>query len=183
MARNVGVAASSGEFVAFLDEDYRLFHASRLEWQRKTLDAEPDAAMCFGRYQYVDAEGKILASPLGDAVSQRESPGVQFPLLSSLMVRRSAVMTAGGFDPTLRTCEDIDFYLRVFMRHSAALPRGNQRLSASWCACRLGTWDLNPVFEKHRRWAEAAGRAEIWRPRPISGSNGSAATPPGPRST
>ena len=113
VARNVGVAASSGEFVAFLDEDDRS-HDSRLECQLKTLDAEPDAAMCFGRYQYVDADGKILSSPLGDAVGQRDVLEFEFPLLSSLMVRRSAVTEAGGFDPTLRTCEDIDFYLRVF---------------------------------------------------------------------
>jgi glycosyltransferase involved in cell wall biosynthesis len=161
VARNVGVGASTGEFVAFLDEDDRS-HPERLQQQVDALGSVPGAALCFGKFQYIDAEGTVISPPLGEAVNQRDILELNFPMLSTLMVRRSSVAEAGGFDPALRTCEDIDFYLRVFMRHGATFVAhvvSDYRRHAD--NCKLGTWDLNPVFEKHRRWAESSGRTDL----------------------
>jgi glycosyltransferase involved in cell wall biosynthesis len=163
VARNAGVAASSGEYVAFLDEDDRS-HPSRLQWQVQALLASPRAGMCDGKFRVVDEKGEVQGSPVGQKNDYRDMLGLHFPLLSTVTVRRSAFQDVGGFDPSLTTGEDIELFLRMAMQGPVAfVPEvvSDYRRHSSNTA--TGAWDVYPILQKHRRWAESAGRPDLVR--------------------
>ena len=125
-ARNRGIAEARAAFVAFLDAD-DAWAPEKLARQVAALDAEPAAALCYTIARYVDATGRPLA------VRRPPEPlaGRIFPalvranrmILSSVVVRRTALDAAGGFDETMPTigCEDWDLWLRIARRAPVAV--------------------------------------------------------------
>jgi len=120
-ARNAGVEAAAGPFVAFLDDD-DLALPGRLARQRESLAA--DAPLSFGRVRVVDAAGE----PLADWNRRLEQRYRRLPAkagfddllashcpiyTSATMVRRDLFLQAGGYDPGLDAYEDLDLYLRL----------------------------------------------------------------------
>jgi colanic acid/amylovoran biosynthesis glycosyltransferase len=117
-ARNRGAAAARGELLAFLDAD-DLWAPDKLACQVAALQAHPDAGLAFSWTAYVDDRGDRL--PVGDVAIRAEGWVFRDLLLrgnfvasgSGALIRRTAFDAVGGFEPTLRTAEDWDFYLRV----------------------------------------------------------------------
>jgi glycosyltransferase involved in cell wall biosynthesis len=118
-ARNTGVALAKGQYIAFLDQDYR-WYPSKLEQQVATLEAAPDVVLVHCNYDRVDHEGHLLrsgaalverasalASPLGLLIEE----ALIFP--SAMLVRRDTFQRIGGFDPELRGFEDFDLIARL----------------------------------------------------------------------
>ena len=124
VARNTGVGATTGDWIAFLDDDDRWL-PTKLERQLGLATTRPEVAL-------VHTEFRWLASSTG-AVRPRRDPGPLpregpmlgalvrsrpgFILLSSVLVRRAAVVACGGFDPALRLCQDYDLFLRIAIDH------------------------------------------------------------------
>jgi glycosyltransferase involved in cell wall biosynthesis len=105
-ARNTGLAASSGDLIAFLDSD-DLWPPGRQSELRRLLQERPEATSAFGRcrnlIETVVAPGRVL--PREDiAVPQ---------LIFSGLYRHAIVRAAGGFDESLTTAEDGDFHFRL----------------------------------------------------------------------
>jgi len=161
VARNVGMAHSRGGYLAFLDEDDRA-HPARIGLQLDAIRSTAGAGICHGRFQVIDADGTVQSAPQGADVQYGDMLALSFPLMSTLMVRRSTAEESGGFDPTLATGEDVDFVLRSAMRTRAAFVHevvtDYRRHGANTLT---GPLDIYPVIEKHRRWALAAGRADL----------------------
>jgi peptidoglycan/xylan/chitin deacetylase (PgdA/CDA1 family) len=114
-ARNCGLAQATASRVVFLDADDTLA-ATLLEQLGAALDAAPqaDAAYCDncrvmpdGAMAPAHCEPTLADDPL--AVFARYC-GVA---IHAVMVRREALQRAGGFDETLRTCEDWDLWQRI----------------------------------------------------------------------
>jgi glycosyltransferase involved in cell wall biosynthesis len=125
-ARNRGIAASSGDLVAFLDTDDRWL-PEKLARQVAALAAAPDAGLCYTIARFVDADDQ----PLPLRKPPRAIAGNLFPalmrgnliIIASVVARRRCLDEVGGFDETLPVygCEDWDVWLRIARRHPVAV--------------------------------------------------------------
>lgn len=118
-ARNAGVEAADGRFVAFLDQDDR-WYPTKLAQQVAELTARPDVTMVHCNYDRMDGDGRVLVA--GAALVERESAlasplgrliGEALVFPSAMMVRRDVFQRVGGFDPELRGFEDFDLIARL----------------------------------------------------------------------
>ncbi len=115
-ARNAGIAAATGEFIAFLDGD-DAWMPRYLEVQLAFLDAHPEYdlvycnAVFFGNSPEAGTLFMNLCPSRGeadfDALVRRDCH-----VFTSVLARRRMVQSVGGFDESLGFCEDFDLWLR-----------------------------------------------------------------------
>ncbi len=119
-ARNAGVRASRGEYVAFVDDDDQ-WMPEKLARCVPVLDADPECALAYTLALKVDAQGELISSQ-----SQTDGPpnGVESPTMqemltrpwnvvpSQFVVRREVFERCGGFhERFITSCEDLYFLL------------------------------------------------------------------------
>ena len=115
VARNVGFAHSSGEFVAYLDDD-DLWAPDKLARQVDALRADAAAGSCHSGYWFVDGEGERFGTEVIVQPASTESylsGEVDVPRINTLLVRRSVIQRLGGFLSNLSLFEDCELVLRV----------------------------------------------------------------------
>lgn len=115
-ARNTGLHAASSEFILFLDGDDRMSPES-LAANLRRLASRPGAIMSFGRYRVIDGDGRHKLRPTmaplnGDQYATMLA-GNCIGMHATVLYRRDALLSAGGFDPAFRACEDYELYLRL----------------------------------------------------------------------
>ena len=116
---NEGLRAASAEFVAFQDaDDWSL--PTRLERQLEVLERRPEVAVIGCRMREVNSSGAELAPRTTFEAGDVNGVLLHFnPIPNSCaMVRRLAVLDAGGFDPRYSYAMDYDLWLRLAERHA-----------------------------------------------------------------
>lgn len=114
-ARNTGIKAASGDWIALLDSDDQ-WHASKLERQQQALLAQPGYRLCHCDEIWM-RNGKRVNPMKKHAKSGGHIFRQCLPLCiispSAVMIERSLFDDTGLFDESLPACEDYDLWLRI----------------------------------------------------------------------
>lgn len=114
--RNIGIKNSKGEYLAFLDADDE-WHPRKLELQMRYV-AENTAVTC-------DVEEFLTDLPQLRVFSEDQERDIRFVTSNfkfsfqnyltgaSLLAPKSLLLKVGGYDESLRSCEDYDLWLRL----------------------------------------------------------------------
>jgi glycosyltransferase involved in cell wall biosynthesis len=121
-ARAAGLAATAAGLIALADAD-DVWMPGKLAAQLAALHAHPDAALCFGRAEIVDAAGRRtgerwpeLEVGLYNAEWLRSELFESNPIpAASVVLRREALEAVGGFEggPPLAAGSDWELWLRL----------------------------------------------------------------------
>ena len=123
-ARNVGIAESSSEFIAFLDDDDLRLPGS-LDKQLHLLTTDERIALCYGQALIGDARRQLptgemypLTCPQGDVFwTLLEDNFIPMP---SVLARKSSLLAQKCFNADLKLVEDWDMWLRLSEHHLIA---------------------------------------------------------------
>ncbi len=134
-ARNKGLRLAQADWVAFLDAD-DIWQPDKLARQLSVARSEPGLALVFcDAWQFRDGE-RLLDSFLATRTDYADLPRHAVPgvesgqvfdtdmaaaimrtnfvvTTSTAIARRERALAIGGFDPTLKVCEDYEFWLRL----------------------------------------------------------------------
>ncbi|MBN0042172.1 glycosyltransferase family 2 protein [Cellulosimicrobium cellulans] len=165
-ARNAGVAETSGELLAFLDDDDR-WHPDRLRRHVEVMAARPDVVVSYCGMRTIDVDGVELVAadqrPAGDRRAVIRGPGVMLP---NLVIRRETFDAVGGFDPAFRQGEDMDLVLKAaglgafafvgdvlvdYRHHASNTTRSYRDLATA----------IRVILRRHRAAARTAGRRDL----------------------
>lgn len=115
-SRNRGITHSKGKFIALLDAD-DIWLPDKLAAQLEAFDQTPQVSVVYSWTDYIDQSGQLLRhgsySRITGDVYQRLLMGSFLESGSNPLIRRDALEQVGGFDETLRTCEDWDLWIRL----------------------------------------------------------------------
>ena len=178
-ARNTGLRAASSDKVIFLDAD-DLLAPDAIESGLACFSNHLDAGFVYGAHRMVNAEGmpisKVKFEEIGRDAFASFLKGNCIGMHATVLYDRQRLVACGGFNETLRRCEDYDLYLRLSLKHPVA---SHPKLVADyrWHGANMSSdimEMLNWVLRVHGAFAERAredptssrafeeGR-EIWR--------------------
>ena len=121
-ARNTGIGAARGEFLAFLDSDDEFTPTSLADRLAVFESAPPEVALVYG-WMYVvdDTTGEKwpnrFAELEGEAAFNHALEAKEIAPTSALLVRTSAAKSVGGFDERLAAAEDQYFIFCILSKY------------------------------------------------------------------
>jgi len=150
--RNAGLERARGRYVSFVDSD-DLWYPTKLEKQIEVFDMHPELVMVYCDHDFVDANGEKIEGRSGPRPAKLEDGAIVetddywedafsqlvlscFIASHTPLTRREVFGRIGGFDESLRFCEDRDMWLRVALEGPVA------RVSEVLASVRLheGNW-------------------------------------------
>lgn len=121
-ARNSGLAAASGKYIAWLDSDDTC-RRGRLAAQARFLATHDDIALVGGCAGKIDGEGRRrrgVRIPPFDPTHVRCWLLFKSAFQQSSVMGRAAILKDVPYDPAFRVCEDIDVFARLAGGHRMA---------------------------------------------------------------
>ena len=119
---NIGLRHCKGELVARMDAD-DISLPERFAKQVMFLDSHPDITMVGTWYYFTDAAGKILKivkMPTRDSEIRQQLLHKNAFGHGTIMIRRKALVSCGGYDERFKCCQDLELWLRLVQKHRMA---------------------------------------------------------------
>lgn len=121
LARNIGIQAAQGMYIAFLDNDDEWL-PNKLERQIKVLEQYPDVGLVSCCAWYITENGGLISEGRDDiegpvSLAALVTNGCLMDSLSGVLIRRECFKQVGLFDTAYRVADDYDLYLRVAKRY------------------------------------------------------------------
>ena len=168
-ARNVGVAAATQPYVAFLDAD-DLWTQDKLETQHAFMRAWPDLDASHTEVVFFFADGTTRQREAGEReLSLVTALSHHVMITPSIMIKRTSFERIGGFDPRFRCTQDWEMQIRMAEAgfRIQYLPRvlarvrreGHGNHSANWRCYLAGHLG---ILWKHRAQYLARGGWRAW---------------------
>lgn len=161
VARNLGLAHATGQFIAFLDAD-DWWREDFLENMHTALMENSNAALAYCGWQNTGLEGR-RGEPYVPPDYEQEGKAERFLQAASpwpihaALVRRRPIDAIGGFQTYLPTCMDYDFWLRIGIAHPIILVpevmafyrhhKGGQIISKQWRQAQ-NVWTVKKTFAR-----------------------------------
>jgi glycosyltransferase involved in cell wall biosynthesis len=129
VARNIGLKLSNTDYVTFLDSD-DIYLDNSLEKFVNCLDSNKEIGFCYGQANIMKVGGEVYRvrkshfyndSTVIDPIGQIRELLFHKPYnVSTCAMRRSCVDAVGGFNEDLWFAEDMEFFIRLAKKYSAA---------------------------------------------------------------
>jgi glycosyltransferase involved in cell wall biosynthesis len=117
-ARNAGIAAATGAYVALIDQD-DLWLPEKLEHQVRYLEDHPEVGLLHARVRCIDAGGEVRSCdgviwvyPFQGRCAPQLARGNGIAPLT-VMLRRSCIDDVGTFDQLLAPADDWELWIRI----------------------------------------------------------------------
>ena len=120
-ARNVGIQASTGSYIAFLDDDDEWL-PNKLEYQIKALQQDSKLGLVTCGGWFVNHVGKVLRETLrykGPLTFETlVTEGCKMGSLSAVIIKKECFDQVGLLNPRFSIANDYDLYLRLIRSYS-----------------------------------------------------------------
>ncbi len=175
VARNRGLDHAQGEYVSFIDAD-DIWLPEKLALQLQALEQSPTAGAAYSWTAAMQEQNSTISFA---QASQPLFEGYVYPHLllqnfigsgSNILVRREAIAAVGNFDPTLKSCEDWDFYLRLAAQHPFVLVPKNlvlYRQGAGSMSSKGAVMEQAGLTVIERAYAQAPEAFQAQKPRTL----------------
>jgi glycosyltransferase involved in cell wall biosynthesis/SAM-dependent methyltransferase len=170
-ARNTGLRAAVADKIIFLDADDRLCQGA-IEGGLQCFASHSEAGFVYGGFHYVDAGGSVtsesICRDIGPEPHLTFLRGNPIGMHATVLYDRRHLLNAGGFDVTLRRCEDYDVYLRMSRNYPVASYRQivaeyrRHGTNMSSDSMEMLRWVLR-VLKRYRPLRRSEPAATAWR--------------------
>lgn len=124
VARNTGLAAANGKYIAFLDDDDEWLEDKISEQVSVIEECDDQTALVYcntcrisdSSEQWINEERELLAGYVYEKLILSNFIGsTSFPLIKTEVLRQ-----IGGFDPLMKSAQDYDVWLRISQKYKVA---------------------------------------------------------------
>lgn len=157
-ARNIGIEAASGDYVAFLDDDDR-WQPEKLSRQVEVMQSAPKtSAFVYTGIKSVTSDNNMIqvTRPTSVPTMERLLTRNYIGSPSSILIRTQCLKSVGCFDESLPSREEWDLYIRLCSQYDAEVISDplviKEKHSGSMSAdTELIKRDWNALYEKHKK--------------------------------
>lgn len=170
-ARNRGISQSQGEYISFIDAD-DLWSPDKLASQLAALEANPHAGAAYSWTMVMEADGSKTYSTLPIYFQGNVYPDLLVQNFiasgSNIMVRRQAILETGDFEPSLKSAEDWDYWLRLAKKWEFVLvpkPQIYYRKSEGAMSSKVDVMEAYNLTVINKAFADAPQELQHLKPR------------------